>query len=343
MKRIAVVMLCVLALLFSAGTAIAAGELFLYNWSDYTAPDLIKKFEKETGIKVTLDIYDSNETLLAKMKSGGGAYDIIVPTHNFVTILIEEGLIQKVNAAEFKGYENIVDAMKGPPWDPKNEYTIPWNYGSTSFCLNTGAYNPAEESMDTLFNPPAELQGKIGMFDSSEENTNLALVYKGYPQCNEDPAQMQEILDLLLAQKPHVKVYSSEGIHERLVSEDVMMSGCWNGSAMRARKANPNIKYMYPKEGILGWADNLAVPTGAKNRENAIKFLEFMLQPENAALQTNFSGYANAIRGSEAFLKEELKGAPELTVPEGIPVHFHPQCSETAIRLLDKVWTKVKQ
>ena len=234
MKRIAVVMLCVVALLFSAGTAIAGGELFLYNWSDYTAPDLIKKFEKETGIKVTLDIYDSNETLLAKMKSGGGAYDIIVPTHNFVTILIEEGLIQKVNAAEFKGYENIVEAMKGPPWDPKNEYTIPWNYGSTSFCLNTGAYNPAEESMDTLFNPPAELQGKIGMFDSSEENTNLALVYKGYPQCNEDPAQMQEILDLLLAQKPHVKVYSSEGIHERLVSEDVMMSGCWNGSAMRA-------------------------------------------------------------------------------------------------------------
>lgn len=343
MKRISLVIACALALVVSAGPALAEGELFLYNWSDYTAPDLIEKFEKETGIKVTLDIYDSNETLLAKLKSGGGAYDIIVPTHNFVTILIAEGLIQKIDAAEFKGFDNIIASMQNPPWDPRNEYTVPWNYGSTSFCLNTGAYDPAKETMETLFNPPPELQGKIGMFDSSEENTNLALVYKGYPQCNEDPAQMQEILDLLLAQKPYVKVYSSEGIHERLLSEDVLMCGCWNGSAMRARQANPDIKYMYPKEGILGWADSLAVPTGARNRENALKFLEFMLQPENAALQTNFSGYANAIRGSEAFMNEELKNAPELQVPEGVPIHFHPQCSETAIRLLDRVWTKVKQ
>ena len=343
MKRIVVAMACLLSLMVAAAPALAEGDLYLYNWSDYTAPDLIAKFEKETGIKVTLDIYDSNETLLAKMKSGGGAYDIIVPTHNFVAILIDEGLIQKIDAAGLKGYDNIVEAMKRPPWDPRNEYTIPWNYGSTSFCLNTGAYTPPEATLATLFQPPPELQGKIGMFDASEENTNLALIFEGYPLCNENPAQMQEILDLLLAQKPYVKVYSSEGIHERLISEDVLVCGCWNGSAMRARKENPDIRYMYPKEGIMGWADNLAVPTGAKNRSSAIKFIEFMLQPENAALQTNFSGYANAIRGSEAFMKDELKGAPELTVPEGVPIHFQPQCSEKAIRLLDQVWTKVKQ
>jgi spermidine/putrescine transport system substrate-binding protein len=343
MKRFFPLMMVLLALLLAPGIALAQGELFLYNWSDYTAPDLIKKFEKETGIKVTLDIYDSNETLLAKMKSGGGSYDIAVPSHNFIEIMIQEGLIEKIDASTLKGFENITDSMKGPPWDPGNEYTIPWNYGSTSFCINTEAYKGDFSSLGVLFEPPAELQGKIGMFDSPEENSNMAIVYLGIAMCNEHPEEMKKVQDLLLEQKPHVKVYSSEGIHERLISEDVLISGCWNGAAMRARKENPAITYAYPKEGIVGWADSLVVPKGSKNKENALKFIEFMLQPENAAIQTNFSGYANAIKGSDAFMNDDLKDAPELVVPEGTKIVFQPTCSETAIRLLDKVWTKVKQ
>jgi spermidine/putrescine transport system substrate-binding protein len=332
-----------MVLVCSAGGALAQGELFLYNWSDYTAPKVIEKFEKETGVKVTLDVFDSNETLLAKLKSGGGAYDIVVPTNNFIPILIEEELIQKINAAELDGYDNIITGMKNPPWDPKNEYTVPWNYGTTSFCLNTDVYSEDYKTFETLFEPPEALQGKIGMFDSSEENICLAQIYLGLGQCNEDPEEMQRVLDLLVAQKPHVKVYSSEGIHERLISEDVAISGCWNGAAIRAREGNPAIEFVYPKEGVLGWADNLVVPTGAPNYDNAVKFIEFMLQPENAAIQSNFTGYANAIKGSEEFMTEELKNAPELHTPEDVPIRFQETCSETAIRLMDKVWTKVKQ
>jgi spermidine/putrescine transport system substrate-binding protein len=343
MKRLWVILLMVLVVALSAGTAMAQGELFLYNWSDYTAPDLITKFEKETGIKVTLDIYDSNETLLAKLKGGGGTYDIVVPSHNFVSIMIEEGLLEKIDASKLKGYENIIDTMKNPPWDPTNEYTVPWNYGSTSFCVNTDVYKGEIDTLKTLFEPPDELKGKIGMFDSSEENSCLALVYLGYQMCNENVEEMTKVQELLLSQKPFVKVYSSEGIHERLISGDVAISGCWNGSAMRARQGKSSITYVYPKEGLMGWADNLVVPKGAKNRENAIKFIEFMLQPENAAVQSNFSGYANAIKGSEAFMTEELKNAPELQTPAGVKLIFQPTCSEKAVKMLDKVWTKVKQ
>ena len=344
MKRIVLLLVAALVLICAcSGAALAQGELLIYNWSDYTAPDLIKKFEQETGIKVTLDIFDSNETLLAKLKSGGSGYDIIVPTHNFIPVMIEEGLIQKINASKIKGYDNISDQLKSPPWDEGNQYTIPWNVGTTSFCVNTAEYKEPVDSFKTLFEPSEALKGKIGMFDSAEECSNLALIYKGYPLCNENLEQMQEILDLLVAQKPFVKVYSSEGIHERLISGDVIVSGAWNGSAMRARKANPAIKYIYPKEGVMGWADNLAVPSGAKNYDNALKFIEFMLQPENIAIQSNFSGYANGIKGSEQFFKDEIKGAPELSVPDGIPVHFQKTCPEAAIRILDKIWTKVKQ
>ena len=344
MKRFLVLSVMAL-LLFSiaAPAALAGGELLIYNWSDYTAPDLIKKFEAETGIKVTLDIYDSNETLLAKMKAGGSGYDIIVPTHNFIPILIEDGLIQKINAGDMEDYKNISPQLKSPPWDPGNVYTIPWNVGTTSFCVNTSMYKEPVDSLKTLFEPPEELKGKIGIFDSAEECSNLALIYKGYPLCNTDLKQMQEIQDILLAQKPFIKVYSSEGVHERLISGDVVVSGAWNGAALRARKENPAIKYIYPKEGVMGWADNLAVPAGAKNYDNALKFIAFMLKPENIAIQSNFSGYANGIIGSEAFFKEGLKGAPELTVPDGIPVRFQITCPEEAIRILDQIWTKVKQ
>ena len=142
MNRI-VALLAGLGLAAALGTASAAkaeGELFIYNWTDYTAPELIEKFETETGIKVTLDTYDSNETLLAKLKSGATGYDIVVPTHNFVRIFVEEGLLEKIDVAALPGYANIEERWQKPEWDPEGAYTIPWQWGTTSFTVDTGAY-----------------------------------------------------------------------------------------------------------------------------------------------------------------------------------------------------------
>ena len=128
------------ALTIGTSSVRTAGDLFLYNWTDYTAPDLVEKFESETGIKVTLDTYDSNETLLAKLKQGGGGYDIVVPSHNFVEILIKENLIQRINAKSLPGYDNIDAKWQGPAWDPGNEYTVPWQWGTTSFTVDSAVY-----------------------------------------------------------------------------------------------------------------------------------------------------------------------------------------------------------
>lgn len=343
MKKIWCVLLISLVIGLFAGNAMAQGELFLYNWTDYTSPDLIKKFEKETGIDVTLDTFDSTETLLAKLKAGGGGYDLVVPNHNFVPIMVEEGLIQKINGSQLKGYSNIIDSLKDPPWDPQNVYSIPWLQGTTSFSVNTDIYKGDINTYKILFDPPPELQGQIAMFNSPDEVIPMALIYLGFDQCNENPAEMKKVQELLLRQKAHVKVYNSDGILERLVSRDVAIHNNWNGYAMRARMQDPIIKYAFPVEGVISWADNLVVPTGAKNYANAIKFLEFMLQPENAALQSNFARYANGIKGSGAFMDEDLKTAPELKVPEGWKTVFLPTCSEKAIRLYAKVWTRLKQ
>ncbi|MBW2058940.1 MAG: extracellular solute-binding protein [Deltaproteobacteria bacterium] len=343
MKRVYCLLVAVLAIWFCASSVMAQGHLFLYNWTDYTSPDLIKKFEKETGIKITLDTYDSNETLLAKLKAGGGGYDIVVPSQNFVPIMIKEGLLQKINASQLKGYENIIDSLKSPPWDPGNVYSVPWQNGTTAFSVNTDVYKGDINTYKILFEPPPELQGKIAMFGSPDEVIPMALIYLGFEQCNENPREMKQVQELLLRQKPYVKVYNSDGILERLISGDVAIHCNWNGYAMRTRMQNPSIKYAYPVEGVLSWADSLVVPKDAKNRENAIKFIEFMLKPENAAVQSNFARYSNGIKGSEAFMDEDLKNAPEMHVPPGIKRVFNMACSEKSIKLYDRVWTRLMQ
>jgi spermidine/putrescine transport system substrate-binding protein len=329
-------------LTLTAAPAFAEGDLFLYNWTDYTPPDLIAKFEAETGIKVTIDTYDSNETLLAKLKSGGTGYDIAVLTHSWVDVFKAEGLIQPINASTIAGYDNIDERWRSPEWDPMNEYSIPYQWGLTTFAVDTAAAGVPLDTLATLFAPPAELQGKIGMLNSPSEVVTLAQVYLGMDFCQTDTAEMKKVQELLQAQAPHVKVYNSDGIIERMASGETAAHMGWNGGLMRAREMNAGVTTAFPKEGVVGWMDNIIMPTGATNPDNAKKFIEFMLRPENMAAVSNFARYSNASTAADAFLDPALAGAPELKVPDGIPVRFLETCGEEATRLIDRVWTSVK-
>lgn len=329
--------------LAQAGGAIAEGKLFIYNWTDYTAPDLIAKFEKETGIAVTLDTYDSNETLLAKLQSGATGYDIVVPSHNFVPIFIQEKLLMPIEAQKLPGYENLADTLKGPEWDPDNTYTVPWQWGSTSFAVDTAVFKGDVDNYDVLFKPPAELQGQIGMLKSSDDAINMALLALEKPLCSEDPKDLQVVMDLLKAQKPFVKTYNSDGTIERLASGDVLEHQTWSGATLRARTEKASIRYAYPPQGVLGWADNVAIPVGAPDYDNAIRFIEFIMQPENIAIQSNFAAYANGVKGSGEFMKPELRDAPEVNPPEGKKVVFTHTCSPKSTDLYNRVWTALFQ
>lgn len=340
MKRLAAALL--LSALWAATPAKAEGDLFIYNWTDYTAPELVAKFEKDTGIKVTVDTYDSNETLLAKLKSGSAGYDIVIVSSDFVEIFAKEGLIAKIDAPKIDGYANLDPRWTKPVWDRENAYTIPWNWGTTSYSVNTDAYKGPADSLKLLFEPPEELKGKVGMFSSPSEVISLAERYLDMEPCQTDTANMKKVQDLLLAQAPFVKVYNSDGIIERQATGETVVHQQWNGAAMRSRELNPAIKYVYPKEGVVGWMDNVAVPATAKHPENAKKFLSFIMQPENMALQSNFTKYSNAVMGSEKFFEKSMQGAPELNPPADLKVVFTPACSEAATKLMDRVWTRLK-
>ncbi len=331
------------AMLLTTGLANASSELFIYNWTEYTPPALIEKFAKETGIKITVDTYDSNETLLAKLQSGATGYDLVVPSQNFVPILINEGLIQKIAVHELPNYKNMKDKWKYPEWDPQQEYSGPWQWGTTSFSYNSELYSGKGASLKEFFEPSDELQGRLSVFQTPDEVISLANIYLGLPFCSEDAKQMKKIQDMLLKQKESVVAYNSETMSDLMSSGEAMMTNHWNGFSRLGRTNGAPIVYAYPKEGVVGWFDSMVVPTGANNVENARKFINFIMDPVNMAMLTEEAGYGDAIKGTEAYYSDDLKSSPEVNPPSDLKVFFAPTCSPKAQSLIDKVWTKVMQ
>lgn len=320
----------------------AAGELYLYNWTDYTSEDMIAKFEKETGIKVTLDTYDSNETLLAKLKSGVTGYDLAVPSQNFVTIMVEEGLLEAVDVPSMENFKNVAEAFQFPDWDPKQQYSSPYQMGTTSYALNTEAGVGSCESLKEFFEPNSAASGNLGVFKTPEEVANLAHIYLGQEFCTESTDDLKAVQALFMKQKEHVKIFSSEATMDRLGSGVTNISNAWNGDAMKQRLEGAKIQYCFPKEGVVGWYDSLVIPKGAKNIENAKVFMNWIMQPENMALQSDFARYANAIIGTDKFMSEEMATSPEVGIP-AVPVKFGKSCGAKYVKAMDKIWTKLLQ
>lgn len=324
-----------------AGPAMADGDLKIYNWGEYTNPELVKKFEAATGIKVTIDTYDSNETLLAKLKSGATGYDIIVPGDYMVAIMVREGLLEPVDPKAMPNFKNIDARWTTRYWDPDNLYSIPWQWGTTAIQIDTATVKDPPDSLSLLFDPPEELKGRINMMRDVNDVMNMALRYLGLPRCNSNPADLKQASDLLLRQKQWVRTYSSDP-KQMIASGDVAATMFWNGYAMRARDEKPSLKYVYPKEGFTGWMDNVAVPKGAPNIENAKIFMNFLMEPANAALVSNYARYMGGIKGAEAFMDPELLKAPEIMIPAGVPEpEFVPPCDDKVVKLYDRIWTNL--
>lgn len=321
----------------------AAGTVNLYTWSGYISPVAVKQFEAKTGLKVNIDNYDSEETLLAKLKQGGGGYDVVVASQAMVPVLAREQLIQKVAVRDLPGYAKVLPKLRKPEWDPAGDYSVPYLWGTSNFAVDSAVYGGSLDSLKVLFTPPPQLHGKINMLGSEELTIGLASIAAGVPQCSEDPKELQKVQAMLVQQKPFVRTYSSKAgaIRESMVSGEIAMSSIWNGTAYRARQLKKTIRYSFPKEGSLAWVDNFVVPKGAPNLQNAKQFLSFLMQPEVAAMNSNFLKYQNPIAGSEKYLDKDIQGLHELNPPAHSKLIFQKTCSEKAIRMHDRIWTSL--
>ncbi|MCB2110250.1 MAG: extracellular solute-binding protein [Rhodobacteraceae bacterium] len=331
-------------LLGSTGMALAEGELQLFNWGDYTNPELLKKFEAETGIKVTVTDYDSNDTALAKIEAGGAGYDLVVPSASYVQIYVEKGLVKELDLSKLPHHGNIAAQWLESAYDPGRKYSVPWQWGSTGVAVNKTAYSGDINTSAIFMDPPEELVGKVNVTPEMNDVLSLAIMYEGGEPCTEDTEVLKKVRDALVAAKP--KWQSMDyGMTEKMAANDVMASVYWNGAIFRARLDNPDVVYGYPKEGYPLWMDQVMLLSDATHVEEAYKFLDFIMVPENAALISSFARYANGISGSDAFMPEDMKTAPEIVVPEEFKAagHFLPTCSPKAQEYYTAIWTELQK
>lgn len=331
-----------LAALLAATPAIAAGQLHIYNWGDYTNPELIKKFEAETGIKVTLDDYDSNETMLAKVRAGNSGYDIVVPTDYTLRIMIDEGLLEEVKPNELPNFKNVDPQWVDVYFDPDRNYSVPWQWGTTAFAVDTAVYDGDINTLALMFDPPPELQGRINMQPSPDEVFYAALRYIGHKPCEGDPQVLKQMYEVVQKAKPHWRTLDY-GMIDTMISGDTALSQGWNGAAMRVRLQRPTVAWAYPKEGYSLWMDNVAVLKGAPNVENAKIFMNFIMDPENAAMISDYAKYANGILGSEKYLPAEFAEAPEIKVPDWAKENgeFVPVCPPDVVAKYSQIWANL--
>ncbi len=328
------------ALLLASGSAFAAGELHFYNWGNYTNPALIEKFEQTYDVKVSLTDYDSNDTALAKIMAGASGFDMVVPTHYYIPIYISEGLLLETRPDQMENFANLHDKFKNPDFDPGRRYSVPWQWGTTGVIVNTKYYSGDIDTWGIVFDTPDELKGKVNVVPEMNDVMAGALFYKGFSQCNSNKDELREVRDMLLeAKKDWLSL--DFGILPLYVKEDLHAGVLWNGPSMRARLENDSIAYGYPKEGMATWMDSVVVLKDAQNVENAKLFQNFIMDPEIAALISEFAKFANGIKGSEAFLSAEFAASPEISPPAHYTAVFVPACPPEVNDLYTKIWTEL--
>lgn len=320
----------------------AGGTLNLYTWADSISPELVKKFESETGTKVNIDVFNSNEDVLTKLQAGSTSYDIVTPSHHFVKIMIDSGLLENIKAHDLAAFKQVDPKWTKQWWDPESAYSIPLAYGTAGFTVNRDKYKGPVDSWKVFFEPSGDLKGNLGSLATADEVVAAAQLYLGVPYCSEDPAQMKKVLDLLMAQKTDVKAYSSDNIENRVGSGEVAAHFWWDGNTLKTRSNDKaNIEYAMPKEGLVGWLDSYVVPKGSANVEMAKKFIDFMSTAENATIQYNFYGHSSPVTLIAEKAKYNEKNAPELFPT--VKVEFSKACSPKAQELVTKVWTQLLQ
>ncbi len=316
-------------------------ELNVLIWSNYIAPSVVRQFEERTGVVVRIETYDSNEALLAKLQAGVVTYDLIVPSDYMVRILVLEGLLQPLDLTQVPNLRHLDPSALNLPFDPGNAYSLPYTWGVTGIGYRKDKVGESLGSWADLWD--ARWRGRIVMLDDMREVFGAALKLLGYSLNSTDPQQLRQARDQLLKQKPLVRAYDSANFDQLLLSGEAWIAQAWDGQILRARRENPNIEFVIPREGTTLIVDNLCIPRSARRPDLAHEFINYLLDPAIAAANMNEIMYLMPNVSARSLLREELRRHPLLSLsPDVRRKSEYMQDLGPATLLYDRYWTEVK-
>ncbi len=291
----------------------------IFNWGDYIDPDLIAEFEEETGIKVIYQTFDSNEAMMTKIEQGGTVFDIAIPSEYAISKMKEEKLLLPIDHSKLPNLVNIDERFLGLSFDPENEYSIPYFWGTVGIIYNPTLLREGQtfESWNDLWDE--ELRNQILLVDGAREVMGFGLNSLGYSLNDTNEEHLQEAKRKLSTLTPNIKAIVGDEIKMLLAGEEAAVGVVWSGDASEIMSENESLDYVVPEEGSNLWFDNMVIPNSARNLDGAHQFINFMLDPEVAARNTEYVGYSTPNAKALELLPEDIAQderfypSPELT------------------------------
>jgi putrescine transport system substrate-binding protein len=333
----------------------------VYNWTDYIAPDVLKDFTRETGIEVTYDTFDSNDTLETKLLAGKSGYDVVVPTAYFLERQIKAGIFQKLDKAMLPNLANAWPeiARRLATYDPGNQYAVNYMWGTTGVGYNVKKAkeilgpDAKIDSWDIVFKPEMMAKFKdcgIHMLDSSDDILPAALNYLKLNPNSSDEKDLQKAADLVTKVRPYVRKFHSSEYLNALASGEICLVVGFSGDIKQAQKraaevgGSIEIGYSIPKEGAQLWFDNLAIPKDAKHVAEAHEFINYLMKPEVAAKNSNFIAYANGNLASQKFIDKAVLDDPSVYPSQATmdSLYTNKAQDQKTQRVMNRLWTRIK-
>lgn len=343
MKRIALVTLLLASLVFVIAGCGGKDQptLYVFNWGEYIDESVIEKFEKEFGVRVVYDVFTTNEDMYVKLTSGGSHYDVVIPSDYMIKRLIDEGRLEKINFDNIPNMKYIEPWFKGLGYDPTGEYSVPYMWGTFGILYNKTMVDESVTSWRILWDKKYEKQ--ILMLDSQRDSIGAALKMLGYSLNTRNVEELEEAGEALKAQKPLVLAYVVDEGKDKMIMGEAALALVWSGDAVYAMQHNPDLDYVIPEEGSNLWVDAMVIPKGAKNKELAEKFINFMCRTDIAYLNAAYTGYATPhiearkqldpaiTENKAAYVDEEMLERLEVFEDLG-----------PMLREYDRIWTEIK-
>lgn len=278
--------------------------LKVYNWGEYIADGVIDEFEERYNIKVVYDTFDTNEDMYAKVSAGGtNGYDIVVPSDYMVSQMISKDMLAKLDFSNIPNYKNLMESFKNMPFDPENEYCVPYLFGAVGILYNKTMVDEPVEDMSILWNPKYNQQ--IFMLDSIRDTIGMTLKMLGYSMNTEEPAALDAAKNKLIEQKPLVLAYATDEAKDKMVAGEGALALCYPGVGMEAVAENPDLDFAVPKNGTNVSVDCFVILKNTKVKKEAEMFINYMLEPEVAKKNAQL-GYATVNSEALKLLPEEI-------------------------------------